>query len=91
MRDGAAFKMMPFECSSNGMHGNYQWGKLQARLDKRTLTLTLTLPLALTLPLTPALTPTLTLSLALPLTRFLPSDARHSFPSEHSSLAMCAG
>jgi len=34
VRDGAAFKMMPFECSSNGMHGNYQWSKLQARLDK---------------------------------------------------------
>ena len=60
LRDGTAFKMMPFECSSNGlpplallplpleprhltlhptrwhpgMHGNYQWTKLQARLDK---------------------------------------------------------
>ena len=60
LRDGTAFKMMPFECSSNGlpplallplpleprrltlhptrwhpgMHGNYQWAKLQSRLDK---------------------------------------------------------
>ena len=61
LRDGTAFKMMPFECSSNGlpplallplpleprhltlhptrwhpgMHGNYQWTKLQARLETR--------------------------------------------------------
>ena len=34
LKDGANFKMMPFECSSNGMHGQYQWAKLKARVDK---------------------------------------------------------
>jgi len=32
-RDCSAFTMMPFECSSNGMHGNFQWSKLYARLE----------------------------------------------------------
>ena len=29
-RDGTSFKMMPFECSSNGMHGSFQWAKVRA-------------------------------------------------------------
>ena len=33
-RDGSSFKMMPFECSSNGMPGMFQWAKLRTRLDK---------------------------------------------------------
>jgi len=32
--DGGAFKMMPFECSSNGMAGNFQWAKIRARIEK---------------------------------------------------------
>ena len=28
-RDGTSFKMMPFECSSNGMHGSFQWAKVR--------------------------------------------------------------
>ncbi|EOD29148.1 hypothetical protein EMIHUDRAFT_234090 [Emiliania huxleyi CCMP1516] len=31
---GAAFKMMPFECSSNGMSGTFGWAKIKARLLK---------------------------------------------------------
>jgi len=34
LKDGNAFKMMPFECSSNGMHGTYQWAKLKTRVEK---------------------------------------------------------
>ena len=33
-RDGQPFKMMPFECSSNGMHGQFQWGQVRGRLEK---------------------------------------------------------
>lgn len=33
LRDGTPFKMMPFECGANGMHGSYAWAKLKARLD----------------------------------------------------------
>eukprot|EP00900_Chrysochromulina_parva_P024407 jgi/Chrpa1/65/Chrysochromulina_OHIO_Genome00000170-RA len=33
LKDGSAFKMMPFECPSNGMHGAYQWAKTRARLE----------------------------------------------------------
>ena len=33
LKDGAAFKMMPFECSSNGIHGAYQWARVRARLE----------------------------------------------------------
>jgi len=33
-KDGAAFKMMPFECSSNGMSGTFGWAKIKARLLK---------------------------------------------------------
>jgi len=33
VRDGTAFKMMPFECSSNGMPGTYHWGKLKTRVE----------------------------------------------------------
>ena len=32
--ENSAFKMMPFECSSNGIHGSFQWSKLHARLEK---------------------------------------------------------
>jgi len=33
-KDGSAFKMMPFECSSNGMQGSFQWAKIRTRLEK---------------------------------------------------------
>jgi len=33
-RENAAFKMMPFECASNGIQGSFHWSKLQARLEK---------------------------------------------------------
>jgi len=33
LKDGTAFKMMPFECPSNGMHGSYQWAKTRSRLE----------------------------------------------------------
>jgi len=33
-KDGSAFKMMPFECSSNGMQGTFQWAKIRTRLEK---------------------------------------------------------
>jgi len=33
LKDGTPFKMMPFECSSNGMHGNYHWSRLRMRLE----------------------------------------------------------
>lgn len=33
IKDGTAFKMMPFECSSNGLHGTFQWAKVKARLE----------------------------------------------------------
>ena len=33
LKDGAAFKMMPFECSGNGIHGNFQWAKIKTRLE----------------------------------------------------------
>ena len=33
-KEGSAFKMMPFECSSNGMPGMFHWAKLRTRLDK---------------------------------------------------------
>jgi len=32
-KDGEAFKMMPFECASNGIHGNFQWTKIRTRLE----------------------------------------------------------
>jgi ubiquitin-protein ligase len=34
-KDGEAFKMMPFECASNGIHGNFQWTKVRARHTRR--------------------------------------------------------
>ena len=33
LKDGTAFKMMPFECAANGIHGAFQWGKIRARLE----------------------------------------------------------
>ena len=33
LKDGTAFKMMPFECASNGMHGTFQWSKIRNRLE----------------------------------------------------------
>lgn len=33
-KEGGAFKMMPFECSANGMSGAFGWSKIKARLLK---------------------------------------------------------
>jgi len=33
-KDSSTFKMMPFECSSNGMTGSFDWAKVKARLEK---------------------------------------------------------
>jgi len=32
-RDGSNFKMMPFECATNGMHGTFQWAKIRGRIE----------------------------------------------------------
>ena len=33
LKDGTGFKMMPFECSGNGIQGNFQWAKTKGRLE----------------------------------------------------------
>ena len=33
LKDGKPFKMMPFECSTNGMSGSFQWAKIRTRLE----------------------------------------------------------
>eukprot|EP00965_Chrysotila_dentata_P074905 2475291-Pleurochrysis_carterae.AAC.3 len=33
-RNGSCFKTMPFECTSNGMQGAFQWTRIKARLEK---------------------------------------------------------
>ena len=33
LKDGNPFKMMPFECHTNGIHGTFQWQKVRVRLE----------------------------------------------------------
>ena len=33
LKDGTSFKMMPFECPSNGIAGSFQWTKIRNRLE----------------------------------------------------------
>lgn len=32
-RENSPFKIMPFECYKNGIHGTFQWSKLRTRLE----------------------------------------------------------
>ena len=34
-KDGEPFKMMPFECDSNGIHGKFQWTKVRSSASAR--------------------------------------------------------
>lgn len=34
LKDGAPFRMMAFECHSNGMAGTFQWGRTRQRLEE---------------------------------------------------------